>query len=62
MPTVRRPGKRTLYVELPEELWERLNTLAETNRRKITAEVVLALEAHLAASTPVEAPKKRGTK
>jgi hypothetical protein len=48
MPPQKRPGKRHLYVEIPETLGEQLDELAKRNRRTITAEVVLALEKHLA--------------
>ncbi len=44
MPAEKRPGKRTLYIEAPEELGERLDTLLKQTRRTITAEVILALE------------------
>jgi predicted transcriptional regulator len=40
----KRPGKRTLYIEVPEELGDRLDTLLKETRRTITAEVTLALE------------------
>jgi predicted transcriptional regulator len=44
MPAEKRAGKRTLYIEAPEELGERLDTLLKQTRRTITAEVILALE------------------
>ncbi len=65
MPSKPRPGVRPIYVELPEDLADQLQLLAERNSRKIKAEVVLAIEAHLAASVappvkvPAEAPVKR---
>jgi hypothetical protein len=40
----RTKGRRPLYVELPEELWERLDAIRRRSRRTITAEVSLALE------------------
>jgi predicted DNA-binding protein len=43
-----RPGLRALYVEVPVELGERLDTLAERNHRTIKGEVLIALEKHLA--------------
>jgi predicted transcriptional regulator len=36
--------KRTLYIEVPEELALRLDELLAQTRRTITAEVILALE------------------
>jgi hypothetical protein len=66
MPATRRPGKRLLYVELPEALGQQLDALAQHNRRTVTAEVILALEAHLgvssdaAAATPPAKKKGKG--
>jgi hypothetical protein len=62
MPSAKRPGKRHLYVEIPEALGERLDAQALRNRRSITMEVRMALEVHLGVS-PDEAPaaaKKTG--
>ena len=60
MPSKPRPGVRPMYVEMPEDLADRLQLLAETNSRKIKAEVVLAVEAHLAAhETPAAPPTKK---
>jgi hypothetical protein len=52
-------------VELPEDLAAQPEALAEANRRKTKAEIVLAIEAHLAAqpvAKPAEPPaaKKKG--
>src|SRR5262245_2606657 len=44
MPTVPRPGTRPLYVELPHDLVEELETLAATNRRTLKAEITVAIE------------------
>jgi len=46
MPSTKRPGS-TLYCEIPPDLHARLRRLAHDNRRTVTAEVILALEAHL---------------
>jgi hypothetical protein len=68
MPTKARPGVRALYVELPEELAERLQALAAKNLRKIKAEVTLAIRAHLdaaglgAADKPAKGRKGKGDK
>jgi len=40
--------KDVLHIMLPPELKEQLRALAERNHRKITAEVILALERHVA--------------
>jgi hypothetical protein len=60
MPSKPRPGVRPVYVELPEDLAAQLEALAESNRRKLKAEIVLAIEAHLAAhpSAKPAKPKK----
>jgi predicted transcriptional regulator len=44
MSTARRVGKRTLSVEVPEELARRLDELLRQTRRSVTAEIALALE------------------
>jgi hypothetical protein len=62
MPTQKRPGKRHLYVEIPEALGEALDALAARNRRTITAEVIIALEAHLGLSAPEEPQKAAAPK
>jgi hypothetical protein len=58
MPQKRREGVKPLYVELPEEMAERLQALAEANSRKIKAELMLAIEAHLAAQPAQGRPRK----
>jgi hypothetical protein len=62
----KRPGKRVLYIELPEEFVDRVEALADRNHRTLTGEVTLALENHLAkheqgeeATTPAK-PKRKG--
>ena len=44
--------KQALNVELPAELLARLRRLAKKNKRKLNAEVELALEKHLAEEDP----------
>lgn len=63
----RKEGHEVLFVELPEELKERLAAVARTNRRSMTAEAVVAIERHVAveeAQRPPEptADKARGKK
>lgn len=63
MPTKRRPGVRQLYTEIPDALAELLDALSQRNRRTLTAEVIIALERHLAAEgidVPTIPAKKRG--
>jgi predicted transcriptional regulator len=63
MPAPKPPRKRTLSVEVPEELAQRLDGLLEQTRRSVTAEVPLALEFWLerqgvGESAVDEAPRK----
>jgi hypothetical protein len=65
MPSAKRPGKRHLYVEIPEALGARLDAEALRNRRSITMEVRMALEAHLGVvpdNVPAPAKKTRQRK
>jgi hypothetical protein len=55
MPTTPRPGKQTLYAELPADLYQRLKDRAERCRRTLTAELILGLEWYLE-TPPVTAP------
>jgi hypothetical protein len=55
MPTIPRPGKQTLYAELPPEIYRRLKERAERCRRTLTGELILALEWYLE-TPPVPAP------
>ena len=48
-----RPGKRLVYVELPEELVNRVDALRKRNRHTLTAAVELALDMYLRADWPV---------
>jgi hypothetical protein len=57
VPSSKRPGKRHLYIEIPEALGQALEALADKNRRTITAEVTIALENHLQV-TPDPAPAR----
>lgn len=43
----KRTPKATLYVEIPQDLKERLDALALRRMRKITAEAILALRRYL---------------
>jgi hypothetical protein len=55
MPAIPRPGKQTLYAELPSDVYQRLRDRAERCRRTLTAELILALEWYLE-TPPVPAP------
>lgn len=52
MPSTSRPGKRTLYVELPEELDRQLRLRCERTGAKIADEVRAAIGRHLAYPPP----------
>lgn len=45
----RRANSSPLFTELPPDLHERLRDRARATRRSVTAEVIIALESHLAA-------------
>jgi predicted DNA-binding protein len=47
MPIEPRPGTRPVYVELPLELAQRLEAIAQANRRTLKAEITLAIERHV---------------
>ena len=51
-----RPGVKGLYVDLPEEMKNQLDQLAEINMRTVKAEVVIALRKHLADNADVLQP------
>jgi hypothetical protein len=57
MPSVERPGKKALYVELPDELDAALRALAERRGTKVSAEVRDAIRRHLAYPPPDPAPE-----
>lgn len=44
--------KQALNVQLPADLIAKLKALAKKNKRKITAEVEIALEKHVASNRP----------
>jgi len=48
MPKLPRPGIRPVYVELDQNLANRLEALAEGNHRTLKAEITIALEKHVA--------------
>lgn len=50
MPIAPRPGTRPVYVELPQELAQSLEALAQANRRTLKAEITLAIERHVSAN------------
>lgn len=60
MPKVPRPGKRTLYVEIPEGLGKVLDAKVASERRSLTTVVILALEQYLGTS-PEEYGRPAGT-
>jgi hypothetical protein len=65
MPVQKRPGVRTIYLELPEDLAEHFVELARFNRRTLKAEAQLAIERHLASAKAdgfMPAEKARGKK
>jgi hypothetical protein len=65
MPVQKRPGVRTIYLELPEELGEQFVELAKHNRRTLKGEAQLAIENHLASALAngwEPPPKARGKK
>ena len=69
MANTRSRGRRTLAVEVPEELARRLDELLGQTRRSLDAEVALALEFWLerqgmgeAAVEPEELPRRRPLK
>ncbi len=39
--------KRDIHIYFPPEIYEALKELATTNRRSLTAEVVIAVEKHI---------------
>jgi hypothetical protein len=47
MPRSARPGKKGLYVEIPEELYRLLDERAVEERRPKTTTVIIALEQYL---------------
>ena len=47
MPSIARPGRRGTYIELPEELFDGVHALAESNQRTFRDEVVHAIQRHL---------------
>jgi predicted transcriptional regulator len=51
----RKEGHEVLFVEVPQELKERLRVVAERNRRSMNGEAVVAIERYLAAEEAAEA-------
>lgn len=47
MPSARRPGKKTLYVELPEDLHEEFERFCEARGEDRTQHVAWALRRHM---------------
>jgi hypothetical protein len=72
MPSQARPGKKALYVELPDEIDAELRAYCDRHGLKLADEVRLAIRRHLANPPPkgvpplppliVPAPTKRKTK
>ena len=75
MPSVPRPGKRPFYVELDQQLAEKLEALAAANRRTLKGEITIAIEKHVGWMPPAgvadqaagepsseKAPRSKGTK
>jgi hypothetical protein len=56
MPSKPRAGVRPLYVELPQALYEALERGAARNRRPVKAELVRAVERHVATPELVVSP------
>lgn len=52
MPSVPRPGIRPIYVELEQDLADRLAALAKRNRRTLKAEITIGLEKHVGGKPP----------
>lgn len=53
--TKKRQPKAVLYVEIPESLKLRIDALAARRKRKITAEVIIALERYVDAEEAKDA-------
>jgi plasmid maintenance system antidote protein VapI len=53
-PMAKKKAKATLYVDIPKELKDRIDRLAEARHRKLTAEVAIALERYLDEEEPKE--------
>jgi predicted transcriptional regulator len=59
----RKEGHEVLFVEVPEELKERLRVLADRNHRSMNGEAVVAIERYVAAeeaTRPEEATAQKG--
>jgi hypothetical protein len=56
MPSVERKGKKGKYVEIPDDLDRRFQAFCEGRGVKYTAQVVLAMERHLAYPPPPPVP------
>jgi hypothetical protein len=56
MPSRARPGKKALYVELPDQLDGELRTYCDRRGVRIADEVRLAIRRHLANPPPVDVP------
>ena len=59
----RKEGHEVLFVEVPQELKERLRVVADRNHRSMVAEAVVALERHVKAeeaACPEEATAQKG--
>jgi hypothetical protein len=64
MPSKPRPGVKSVYVELPEGLFELLRQRAEQDRRKLKDTLILAIEQYLGVTpadyrSPAEAEEPR---
>jgi hypothetical protein len=47
MPKTPRPGKASLYIEIPESLDQALRARAQAERRPLTTTIIIALEQYL---------------
>lgn len=56
MPSAPRPGKKGLYVELPEELDTAFRSYCEGRGVKIADELRLAIRRHMANPPPISEP------
>jgi predicted transcriptional regulator len=58
----RKEGHEVLFVEMPEELKERLRAVSKWNKRSMVGEAVVAIERHVKAEEAARAAETAGDK
>ncbi len=57
----RKEGHKVLFIEVPEELKERLRAVADRNHRSMVGEAVVAIEKHVKAEEAASSSEDNGS-